>query len=539
MSDYSITYNGKILSCKNNETLLEAFLRQGISISFSCKKGSCQTCLMQCLCGNIPENAQNGLKESDINNGYFLPCCCQPESNMEITEIKTASRFHSAVIHEKELLSDNICRLIIEPGNTFDYRPGQYINVRNPDNSTCRSYSLVSHPDDYFIELHIKKMHNGKLSGWIHNELMPGDEIEIQGPAGNCHYAQTRNPESTLLLVARGTGMAPLYGIVLDAIRHSHNGSINIFHDGQSLDDIYLHNEFIELTKKHKNINYLACIDGLQEEYVSPDNALDLLYTILDNFDDPTVFVAGAPQFVLSINALIKHHNIDQKKCFSDNFNYKDLRSTSSPAEVGRRKSDVINENDLAESIFRPEPDNEMWLALDKGKKLKIILDDFYSQVYQNDKLSGFFDKSTQQRSSEKQYLFMRQLFSGEKVYFGDRPKNAHHWMVISNELFDYREKLLSECLRQHGLAEHLIQRWMDMDEQFRSDIVKKQAVPKIVNGIEMPLDGYEVLTIDEGTLCDGCQQAIDRGNPVRYHLRTGQTYCNNCMQSGLSRHAV
>jgi ferredoxin-NADP reductase/truncated hemoglobin YjbI len=539
MSDYSIIYNKKTLSCKSNESLLDAFLRQGINISFSCKKGSCHSCLMQCLSGKLPENAQKGLKKTDIDKGYFLPCSCQPQSNMEITEIHTSSRFHSAVIHQKDFLSDDICRLSIEPGNTFDYHPGQYINIRQPKSSSCRSYSLVSHPDDYFIELHIKNMYNGELSGWIHNELKPGDEIEIQGPAGDCYYAQASNLESPLLLVARGTGMAPLYGIVLDAIRHGHRGSINVFHDGSSLSDMYLHNEFIELTDKHENINYTACVDGLDEAYVSPDNALDLLYTILDDFNDPTVFVAGAPQFVLSINALIKHHNIDQKKCFSDNFNYKDLRNNSSPAEVGRRRSDVFNENTITEAIYKPQPDNEMWLALDKGKKLKVILDDFYSQVYQDDRLSGFFDKSTQQRSSEKQYLFMRQLFSGEKIYFGDRPKNAHHWMVISNELFDYREKLLAECLRQHGIAEHLIQRWMDIDENFRPDIVKQQAIPKVVNGIEMPLDGYEILILDEGTLCDGCQQAIDRGESVRYHLRTGQAYCNNCMQSGIAKQAV
>jgi len=110
---------------------------------------------------------------------------------------------------------------------------------------------------------------------------------------------------------------------------------------------------------------------------------------------------------------------------------------------------------------------------------------------------------------------------------------------VISNELFDYREKLLSQCLKKHGLADHFIKRWVIVDNTFRKDIVKETPFPKIFNGVEMPLDGYEEIKIDEGTLCDACHNAIEKGEIVRYHLRLGLTYCPHCMEQKLPEQAV
>lgn len=176
------------------------------------------------------------------------------------------------------------------------------------------------------------------------------------------------------------------------------------------------------------------------------------------------------------------------------------------------------------------QPDPEMWQALQEGELLNRILDDFYGRVYEDERLAPFFEGVTRQRAIEKQFLFLRQLITGEKVYFGDRPRNAHHWMVISNELFDYREQLMLDCLRRHGLAEPLVQRWRAMEEQFRADIVKEEPWKRKMGDVELPVDGYEETVLDVGSLCDGCGAEIDAGVAVRYHLRLGSIYCPTCM---------
>ncbi|MBK8996856.1 MAG: CDGSH iron-sulfur domain-containing protein [Myxococcales bacterium] len=188
-------------------------------------------------------------------------------------------------------------------------------------------------------------------------------------------------------------------------------------------------------------------------------------------------------------------------------------------AAAGRRR----RKGDLA-------PDPEMWQWLDEGKKLRAILQDFYGRVYADGRLAPFFHGVTKQRAVEKQYSFLCEKFTGEACYFGDRPRNAHHWMVISNELFDYREELMEECLRRAGMPEPLVARWRRLEEVFRKQIVKSAPVGRKIRGVELPLHGYEPLALDLDFLCDGCAAEVRQGETVHYHRRTGRTYCVRCV---------
>ncbi|HED33960.1 MAG TPA: 2Fe-2S iron-sulfur cluster binding domain-containing protein [Gammaproteobacteria bacterium] len=513
---HRITCNGQFYTCRDNESILDASLRHAIKLKFSCRKGSCQVCMMQCTAGNIPADSQKGLRSQYIEKNYFLPCSCHPTSDMNIAEIPLNDLFHSAIIHQKDIITNDVCRLLIEPSQEMTYQPGQYINLQRLSDGLTRSYSLVSHPDDYFIELHIKKMHSGVLSNWIYNELTVGTEVLLQGPAGKCTYQQITDNKTTIILAGSGTGIAPLSGILNDALRNQHQGNMYILHQGEKANELYLQSTLQKLSQQHSNLHYIACAKSHPEgTQISTSGAgfSEELERILPDDKNAFVYLAGPHSFVSAANTLAKSHDITDNQVFSDSFDYAELRK-----EPQQRQHN-----------------EEIWIALEQGKKLKIILDDFYHQVYQDSKLSPFFENATEKRSSEKQYLFMRQLFTGEKVYFGDRPKNAHHWMVISNELFDYREQLLIECLRKHALAEHFIQYWVELDESFRQDIVKETPQPKIINGVALPLDGFETLRIDEGTLCDSCNQPIEKNEIVRYHLRLGLTYCPDCIKSDTS----
>lgn len=176
-----------------------------------------------------------------------------------------------------------------------------------------------------------------------------------------------------------------------------------------------------------------------------------------------------------------------------------------------------------------PPPDLELWSALGEGVLMNNILKDFYARVYADSQLQPFFSGFTQQRLIEKQYSFMQQLMTGNKVYFGNRPRNTHHWMVISDELFAHREQLMLESMRNHGLAEKWIVRWLAIENYYRTDIVKTHPFPRQINGIDLPLEGFDTLVLDVGALCDGCGGSIEPGETVRYHVRLGTVFCARC----------
>lgn len=183
-----------------------------------------------------------------------------------------------------------------------------------------------------------------------------------------------------------------------------------------------------------------------------------------------------------------------------------------------------------ARRYLRPNP--ALWEALERGPKLRRILRDFYERVYADERLAPFFHATTMEWAVDHQYAFMAQLFSGEKCYFGERPRNAHHWMVISHELFDHREALLERTLRAHGLADEHVAWWRGVDESFRSHIVKDAAFPKVRRGVAQPLEGYERIELPMGGLCDRCEGVVETNATVWYHVRTGRAFCAACARA-------
>ncbi|NIQ00185.1 MAG: hypothetical protein GWM98_06940, partial [Nitrospinaceae bacterium] len=68
---------------------------------------------------------------------------------------------------------------------------------------------------------------------------------------------------------------------------------------------------------------------------------------------------------------------------------------------------------------------------------------------------------------------FMTSNMGGGKIYSGALPKNAHRHLFVTQELFDVRQSILRECIREAGVPEDLAERWIRIDEAFRTSIVK------------------------------------------------------------------
>lgn len=521
-----LLYQDRIFDCHENEKLLDACLRQGISLPFSCRGGTCQNCLSLCLSGNVPAESQRGLKPELKSKGYFLPCICVPGGDMEFTPPRLDDLYIPAAVQSRVWLAPDVCRILLEPFTVFSYRPGQFINLRRSD-GLVRSYSLASHPDhEPYLQLHVKRMKNGIMSNWLCDELQVGDTVDIQGANGDFHYGDTR-PLQALLLLATGTGLAPALGVIRDALQLGHKAPIHLYHGVSRASGLYLQHELQGFAQQHGNFHYHPCVSLDAEPPAGIANARADLQAIADHPDLTgwRVFLAGLPAMVTAATALVQEHGAAEADIVRDPFEFRELRAAPRPVEGHRQPASIAP----ATETPQPTADPEIWAALDDGRLLRPILEDFYTRIFADPLLSPFFQGVTKQRSIEKVHSFLQQIFTGNKLYFGDRPRNAHHWMVISNELFDYREELLVDCLQRHGLPSHLIERWRKMEERYRPDIVKSAPWKRVLNGVELPLDGFGTLRLDVGSVCDACGGEIAAGETVQYHLRLGATYCPGC----------
>ncbi|MCP3687617.1 MAG: 2Fe-2S iron-sulfur cluster binding domain-containing protein [Gammaproteobacteria bacterium] len=515
----SITFNSRHYHCRENETLLEVFLRNGVNVPFSCKNGICHACLLRCTNTQPPEAAQKGIKQSLAGKNYLLSCKCKPEQDMEVALPRPSDILTNAILVEKELLNSDIYRLLIDPTAQVYYHAGQIINLHGPED-IVRSYSIASVPaEDLYIELHVKRVIGGHITGWIFDELNVGDQIAFHGPTGACFY-QHDHHQQTLLLISTGTGLAPHFGVVRDALHSGHKGDIYLYQFNVDAQDHYLCSELEALAEKHKNFHF-SLLTGSSTGCNDSAALGEFVFSQHESIRGCGVYLSGNPAMVTGANEAALRHGVDAQRIFSDPFE---------DVVAARTNAYRATEGALVqEGIPDPDPDPEMWKALEEGRLLNQILKSFYDRVFEDEMLSPYFHGVTKQRLIEKVYNFLYQIFTGEKVFFGERPRNSHHWMVISGEVFDHRENIMEQCLREHGLAEHLIQRWLKIEYLYKQDIVKQKPINKVMFGVEVPHEGFDTLVMEFSSLCDSCEGEINVGDTVRYHVRMGTTYCSQC----------
>jgi ferredoxin-NADP reductase len=241
--------------------------------------------------GAIPAGAQQGLKDTLATQGYLLACLAKPTEDLEITT-RTEGLRQSAVLEELARLSDDVLRVRLRPAEQFAYRAGQFLTLISPA-GVARSYSLASLPHEPLLELHVRLLRGGRMSEWL-AAAQPGTAVEIQGPSGHCFYTPGR-PEQTLLLAGTGTGLAPLYGIVRDALAQGHTGAIRLFHGARSPRGLYLQDELRTLAEEHAHLEYRTS---------TLDEGTTLEQAVLGAVGKPTgvrSYLCGAPDTVQSL----------------------------------------------------------------------------------------------------------------------------------------------------------------------------------------------------------------------------------------------
>lgn len=287
-------------TCAADETVLDCLTREGATVPSSCRSGVCHTCLMHATQGVPPAAAQNGLKPTLRARGYFLACLCKPQETMVVALAgeEVAPRT-AAVVTAKEALNADILRLSLRCERPLDYQAGQFAHLTRPDGLT-RSYSLAGLPNvDGVIELHIRRLAGGAMSAWIHETLNVGDTLEVTGPFGNCFYVPDI-PTQGLLLIGTGSGLAPLWGILSDALQQGHTGPIHLYHGSWKPAGLYLVDALQRLQAEVPNFHYVPCVDAEAQPGYREGRADQLALADLPNLKGWRVYLCGHPDMVKS-----------------------------------------------------------------------------------------------------------------------------------------------------------------------------------------------------------------------------------------------
>jgi ferredoxin-NADP reductase/ferredoxin len=257
-----ITYKGKRYVSEKNETVLRTLLRNGVDIPYSCEEGYCYTCTMCAVKGTPTLESQKDMPPKERAANCFLACMCRPTGDLEVAlpeEVLVRTIPFRILIRNS--LTPRITRLRLYSLERPNYKPGQFFRIHNPD-GVVRSYSIASLPQKSEpVELHILKINNGKVSPWLCDQVAVGATLEVSGPYGECYYRPGR-PEQKMVMIGTGTGLAPLWGILRDALDQGHKGEIHLFHGSRLKEGLYYRDELRQLEKKYPNFHYYPCLSG-------------------------------------------------------------------------------------------------------------------------------------------------------------------------------------------------------------------------------------------------------------------------------------
>lgn len=293
------------MEVRPGQRLLEALLEAGFPVPSSCRVGACQTCLVRATVGAAPASAQAGLKDTLRAEGYFLACVAEPEADLEITLSASASLEVPAQIEAVELLAADVVRVLLRPDRPLAYRAGQFVTLLRAD-GLARAYSLASLPpspgdsDTGALELHVRVLPAGRMSSWLAGPDALGARVRLRGPAGNCFYVPG-NAAQPLLLAGTGTGLAPLWGILRDALRAGHTGPIALWHGARVSTGLYLVDELTDFARRHPQLDYRRCVLEGPDGDGAVQGRLDQRLLEQGSFAGRRVYLCGDPDLVVGL----------------------------------------------------------------------------------------------------------------------------------------------------------------------------------------------------------------------------------------------
>lgn len=294
----TITYEGRAIEASPGEPVLEAMLRAGEPVASSCKSGVCRCCMMRAIDGTPDGASQAGLPQALREKGFFLPCVCRATGDMTVAKPTDAIASAHARIERVESAGRDVVRVFVRTDAPFEYRPGQFVNLVRADGLT-RSYSVASTPsDDGALEFHVRRIPGGRMSSWLFDGARAGDPVQVRGPYGDCHY-QSPDPAEEIVLVGVGTGLAPLLGVMRDAILRGHRGPITLFHGARDAGGLYFVDELRDIERTRPGVAYQPCVlsgEPAPGLHIGPVDTIVLAR--FPSLADRRVFVCGDPEFV-------------------------------------------------------------------------------------------------------------------------------------------------------------------------------------------------------------------------------------------------
>ena len=315
---------GEEIDCDEEESVLDAAFRHGYNLVYGCREGQCSACKAYLLEGEVVLKPYStfALSESEEANGYTLLCRAMPEEDLVVEllhfdpdnyRLENEIRDGRATVGAVEALTHDITRLeleVTEPGD-FSFLPGQYVDVWVPGSDARRSFSMANLPGDGRIELIVKRYPGGRFSSLLDDAIAPGDELRFTGPYGAFHLRDTDRP---ILMVAGGSGMAPILSLLRKLAAERSERTVRFFYGARTEQDLFHLDQIEQIGTALADFRFVP-VTGFVHEPASE-------FLESGEMHDPELYMCGPPPMIdAMIEQATEVHGIDEgTRIFHDKF---------------------------------------------------------------------------------------------------------------------------------------------------------------------------------------------------------------------------
>lgn len=327
--------DGAEVPCATDETILHALEEAGRLVPSDCRAGHCGTCKLRISAGEIDRGfyMPMALSEKEVQDGYLLACSATPVSNMielDITNAITVSNRlpvrlfaprHNLdfIVVEKIPRTANIVEIRLRPrAERLRYWPGQYVEVGEHREHPGRPYSIANAPrEDGELNLHVARSPGGRVSNWLHDDVVIGQQLSVNGPYGT--FVGDPNTNGPVLCIAGGSGLAPILALTDAALRRGFHDPVTLLFSARTPDDLYATGLTSYWEYRYSNFIFIRTItrpDGNESPPIG--RVPDVLPKVFDDLYPHHIFIAGNPRFaaackraVLDLGALESQTHVE------------------------------------------------------------------------------------------------------------------------------------------------------------------------------------------------------------------------------------